>query len=450
MESLTVSAVFKEVRRDLSAQEAVEEANRCLYCYDAPCTKACPTGIPVPSFIRKIATGNLKGSARAILEANPMGATCARVCPTEELCEGACVLNELSLPIMIGDLQRHAVNWAMQSGETLFEKRTSNGMKVAIIGSGPAGLSAARELARHGFGVTVYEAKEKAGGLDTYGIVPFRLPQEIPLWEADQVTALGVEILTEIRIGEDISAEEILSRYDAVLVACGMGNVPRLGIPGEEYNGVLDAIELIENIKEGRITNEFKGKRAVVIGAGNTAIDAATCLKRAGAADVKIVYRRTEAEMTAYKSEYEFAKREGIEFRWQWQPAEIISDVSGNVTALSLSRVVLGAPDASGKRKIQATEDPKFRLETDVVVRAIGQNRRTDLINAFGLVHHHGILAVDPETYQTSNEKIYAAGDVIFGIGPTEAMVVSAVEQGKKAAYAIQRAMQTRYMREEV
>lgn len=323
-------------------------------------------------------------------------------------------------------------------------------MKVAIIGSGPAGLSAARELARYGFGVTVYEAKEKAGGLDTYGIVPFRLPQEIPLWEADQVTALGVEILTEIRVGEDISAEEILSRYDAVLVACGMGNVPRLGIPGEEYNGVLDAIELIENIKEGRITNEFKGKRAVVIGAGNTAIDAATCLKRAGAADVKIVYRRTEAEMTAYKSEYEFAKREGIEFRWQWQPAEIISDVSGNVTALSLSRVVLGAPDASGKRKIQATEDPKFRLETDVVVRAIGQNRRTDLINAFGLVHHHGILAVDPETYQTSNEKIYAAGDVIFGIGPTEAMVVSAVEQGKKAAYAIQRAMQTRYMREEV
>ena len=247
MESLTVSAVFKEVRRDLSAQEAVEEANRCLYCYDAPCTKACPTGIPVPSFIRKIATGNLKGSARAILEANPMGATCARVCPTEELCEGACVLNELSLPIMIGDLQRHAVNWAMQSGETLFEKRTSNGMKVAIIGSGPAGLSAARELARYGFGVTVYEAKEKAGGLDTYGIVPFRLPQEIPLWEADQVTALGVEILTEIRVGEDISAEEILSRYDAVLVACGMGNVPRLGIPGEEYNGVLDAIELIED-----------------------------------------------------------------------------------------------------------------------------------------------------------------------------------------------------------
>ncbi|MDT9756998.1 NAD(P)-dependent oxidoreductase [Heyndrickxia coagulans] len=441
MESLASGSTlkFSEVRRDLTTQEAVEEANRCLYCYDAPCTKACPTGIPVPSFIKKIASGNLKGSARVILEANPMGATCSRVCPTEELCEGACVLNELSLPIMIGDLQRHATNWAMQADQPLFQKGSPNGMRVAVIGSGPAGLSAARELARFGYGVTVYEAKEKAGGLDTYGIVPFRLPQEIPLWEAEQVRKLGVDMITNTTIGEDIAAEEILSGYDAVVLATGMAGVPFLGIPGEDYNGVYDAIELIEDIKESRITDHFSGKRAVVIGAGNTAIDAAACLKRLGAADVKIIYRRTEMEMTAYKSEYAFAKQDGIEFRWLAQPKEIIGNLYGNVSKLICDRVELGDMDESGKRRITVVENAQFEIEADVIVRAIGQKRRRELIDAFGLAHERGVVKVDPNTYQTSNEKVYAAGDVIFGTGKTDAMVVSAAEQGKQTAYAIHR-----------
>ncbi|RYL99036.1 NAD(P)-dependent oxidoreductase [Sporolactobacillus sp. THM7-7] len=435
---------FDEVKLDLKPKEVMEEANRCLYCYDAPCTKACPTGIDIPSFIKKIATGNLKGSARVIMEANPMGATCARVCPTEELCEGSCVLNDASLPIMIGDLQRHATNWAIKNQQQLFQAGKANGKTVAIIGSGPAGLSAARELARLGYKVIIYEKKEKAGGLDTYGIVPFRLPQKISLWEVKQVEQLGVEIRTNTEIGKDIDAETIMNQYDAVVLAIGMSTVPMLGIPGEELNGVYDAIQLIERVKDGQITDYFIGKRAAVIGAGNTAIDAATCLKRLGADNVKMIYRRTEAEMTAYPFEYAFAKEEGIEFRWLTQPKAIIDDGQGHVGKMECVDMKLGETDTSGRRRPVEVKDSKFTIDVDVVVKAIGQTRYTGLIDAFGLAHDGGVVKVDPKTYQTSNEKVFAAGDVIFGKGKGEAMVVSAAEQGKRAASAIHEQMLSR------
>ncbi|MZQ86832.1 FAD-dependent oxidoreductase [Paenibacillus sp. 5J-6] len=428
---------FAEVKAGMKHKEAIEESNRCLYCYDAPCVRACPTGIEIPSFIKKIASGNLKGSARVIMEANPVGATCSRVCPTEELCEGACVLNHSSKPILIGQLQRYATDWAMNNEPVLFKAGASIGKSVAIIGSGPAGLSAARELARFGFQVTVFEAKDQAGGLDTYGIVSFRLPQEISLWEVEQIRQLGVDFKLNTRVGVDITAESLLNDYDAIVLAVGMSKVPMLGIEGEALTGVFDAIDFVEATKSGGdLDTSLIGKRVAVIGAGNTAIDAATCSVRLGADQVQIVYRRTQAEMTAYDFEFDFAKMDGVEFRWLTAPKRIIGDENGNVTALECVRMELVDVDAGRKRPLPIAGS-EFVLPVDVVIKAIGQTRHESLIDQFELTHIRGTVTVNPETGQTSNPKIFAAGDVIFGEGQGEAMVVSAAQQGKQAAYAI-------------
>jgi dihydropyrimidine dehydrogenase (NAD+) subunit PreT len=428
---------FQEVEPGLTDREAIEEANRCLYCYDAPCIKSCPTGIDIPTFIKKIASGNLKGSAKTIMLSNPVGASCARVCPTEELCEGACVLNHSTKPIMIGKLQRYATDWAIRNEEALFQAGKKNGKTVAIVGGGPAGLSAARELARMGYTVTIFEAEKEAGGLNTYGIVSFRLPQKISFWEVNQVKSLGVQIRTNMRVGKDISAKELLDHYDAVVLAVGMGRVPMLGIEGEDLDGVYDAIEFIKETKTKPLSDKLVGKRVVVIGAGNTAIDGATCSVRLGAENVKILYRRTKEEMTAYDFEYEFAKQDGVEFRWLTAPKRIIGDENGKVTHIECIRMKLGEPDADGRRRPIPIEGSEFTMRVDVVIKAIGQTRHLDLINEFGLEHDDGVVKVNPENYQTSNQKVFACGDVIFGKGKGEAMVVTAAQQGKEAAYAI-------------
>ena len=428
---------FQEVFKGLTKQEAVEESNRCLYCYDAPCIQACPTGINIPSFIKKIATNNLKGSAKTIMTENPMGASCARVCPTEELCEGACVLNHSTKPIMIGNLQRYATDWAMRNEQVLFKAGKANGKSVAIIGGGPAGLSAARELALLGYKVVVFEAEEKAGGLNTYGIVSFRLPQAVSFWEVEQVSGLGVEIRTGKRVGVDIEAEEILSTYDYTLLAAGMAHVPNLNMNGEELDGVYDAIEFVKQTKVYPGKSNLIGKKAVVIGAGNTAIDAATCSVRLGAENVKILYRRTREEMTAYEFEYEFAKQDGVEFRWLTAPLEIIGNEEGKVTGIKCIKMKLGNPGLDGRSRPIPVEGSEFIIETDTVIKAIGQSRHTSLIEQFGIKHEGGVCIVDPTTYRTSNEKVSACGDCIFGLGQGEAMVVSAVQQGKEAAYQI-------------
>lgn len=428
---------FDEVKSGLTPAEARDESNRCLYCYDAPCIQACPTGINIPSFIKKIASGNLKGSARTIMDSNPVGASCARVCPTEELCEGACVLNHSTKPIMIGDLQRYATDWAIKNEQALFKPGEKNGLKVAIIGGGPAGLSSARELARFGYEVTIFESKPEAGGLNTYGIVSFRLPQKVSLWEVKQVEELGVEIKTNTMVGRDIEAEEILQSYDAVVLAAGMSKVPMLRVEGEELDGVHDAIQFVEDTKTKDLTEKYIGKRVVVIGAGNTAIDAATCSVRLGAENVKILYRRTLEEMTAYDFEYEFAKQDNVEFRWLTAPKRIIGDENGQVKQLECIRMELGEPGHDGRRRPMPVEGSEFILEVDAVVKAIGQTRHLPLVESFGLEHHYGVVKVNLETYQTSNSKVFAAGDIIFGDGQGEAMVVTAAQQGKKAAYAI-------------
>lgn len=437
MSLLDLKKNFQEVTQGLTDREAIEEANRCLYCYDAPCIKACPTGIDIPAFIKKIASGNLKGSAKVIMLSNPVGASCARVCPTEELCEGACVLNHSTKPIVIGNLQRYATDWAIRNETVLFQAGKKNEKTVAIVGSGPAGLSAARELARMGYAVTVFEAEKEAGGLNTHGIVSFRLPQNISFWEVNQVKSLGVEIRTNQKVGKDVSAKELLDNYDAVVLAAGMGKVPMLGIEGEELDGVYDAIEFIKETKTKSLTDKLVGKKVVVIGAGNTAIDGATCSVRLGAENVKILYRRTKDEMTAYDFEYEFAKQDGVEFRWLTAPKRIIGDVSGKVTHIECIRMKLGEPDADGRRRPVPVEGSEFTIPVDVVIKAIGQTRHLDLIEQFGLEHDDGVVKVNPENYQTSNPKVFACGDVIFGKGKGEAMVVMAAQQGKQTAYAI-------------
>lgn len=428
---------FVELSSRMTKNEALEEANRCLYCYDAPCITACPTSIPIPNFIKKIASGNMKGSAMAIMEANPIGASCARVCPTEELCEGACVLNASTKPIKIGHLQRYATDWAMESGVELFKKGQSNGLKVAIIGAGPAGLSAARELSLLGYCVTIYEAEAKAGGLGSYGIVSFRLPNDIVDWEVEQVVKLGVTIKTNTTVGVDISVEQILEKYDSVILAVGMGAVPNLGIEGEALAGVHDAIEFVKQTKMGALTEDLVGKRVAVIGAGNTAIDGATCAVRLGAQQVEILYRRTEKEMTAYQFEYEFAKQDGVVFKWLTAPKKIIGDETGKVVGLECVEMKLGEADADGRQRPEVIAGSEFVIKVDAVIKAIGQTRFVSLIEAFGLAHTHGVVDIDDTTMQTSNKKVFACGDVVFGNGQGEAMVVTAAQQGKDAAMII-------------
>lgn len=432
-----IAANFQEVHPGLSNREAVEEANRCLYCYDAPCITACPTGIDIPTFIKKIASGNIKGSATTIMSANPIGASCSRVCPTEELCEGACVLNHSTKPIMIGNLQRYATDWAMKNNQILFKAGKKNGTTVAIIGGGPAGLSAARELGILGYDVTIFEAAEHAGGLNTYGIVSFRLPKEVSFWEVKQVESVDVKIKTNTKVGVDISVQEILENYDVIVLAIGMSSVPNLGIEGEDLQGVFDAIEFVKQTKTSPITNEFLGKKVVVIGAGNTAIDGATCSVRLGAENVKILYRRTLEEMTAYDFEYDFAKQDGVEFRWLTAPVKIIGDEHGHVKAIECIKMELTETGEDGRRKPVPIKGSEFQLEVDAVIKAIGQSRYVNLIEEMNLEHDGGVVTINENTYQTSNKKVFACGDVIFGKGQGEAMVVSAAQQGKKTAHAI-------------
>ncbi|WDL96224.1 NAD(P)-dependent oxidoreductase [Alicyclobacillus sp. ALC3] len=414
----------------LTRPEALREANRCLFCYDAPCTKACPTHIDIPSFIQKIATDNLLGSARVIMDANPVGASCARVCPTEDLCEGACVLGRDESPIRIGDLQRYATDWAKDCDVTLFQAGPSTGKSVAVVGSGPAGLAAARDLRRHGHAVTIFEAKAQLGGLDTYGIVPFRLPAEASLWEAEQVTRMGVDVRTNTAVGVDISVDELFDDFDAVIVACGMGYVPPLNIPGENQDGVWDAIDFIERAKTGDVLPTV-GRRVAVIGAGNTAIDAATCSRRLGADEVMICYRRTEREMTAYPFEYDFAKLEGVSFHWRCAPVRVVGE-AGRVVGLELVETELRM-DESGRVTPVAVQGSEFVVPVDTVIRAIGQERRTALLDSFGIEHRGGVASVQ-DGMCTNLPNVFVAGDCTFAKGGREAMVVEAAEQGKSAA----------------
>ncbi|MGM9985948.1 MAG: NAD(P)-dependent oxidoreductase [Bacillaceae bacterium] len=428
---------FEEMVPSFSKQEAIEEANRCLYCYDAPCIKACPTGIDIPSFIKKIATDNVKGSARIIMEANPIGATCSRVCPTEELCEGACVLNDSTKPILIGMLQRYATDHAITNQLRLFSTPQKENGTVAVIGSGPAGLSAARQLALLGYDVTVFEAEQEGGGLNRTGIVSFRLPKSIPTWEVQQVKDLGVTFFFNTMVGRDISFAQLQEQFDAIIVAVGLGKVPALGLEVEE--NVIDALEFIRQTKEGTIPTYVKDKKVVVIGAGNTAIDAATCAIRLGAEKVTMMYRRTEKEMTAYQFEYESAKQHGVQFQFLATPVRIQQTI--DKLQIQWMPMKLGEIERDGRRRPIPASSIPIKEEVDYVIRAIGQERFIDFVEQIGIKHNKGVIAVT-DGYETNIENVFACGDCIFEKGLGEATVVHAAQQGKEVAKAVHHKLQ--------
>jgi glutamate synthase (NADPH/NADH) small chain len=418
-----------ELLPPLTRNEAAVEAARCLMCFDAPCTHACPTHIDIPKFIKKISTGNLRGSARTILESNLLGATCARVCPVQELCEGACVLGAEHKPIVIGRLQRHAMDFAYGSGMELFQPLKATGKKVAVIGAGPAGLSCAGELSKRGHAVTLFEKRDMAGGLSTYGIIALREPVEVALAEVAMIEKLGVMVETGKELGAEFTLAEVQANFGAVFLGVGLGATPSLGIPGEEH--IIDGLEYIEQSKLDP-TNLAVGRNVVVIGAGNTAIDCATIAKRLGASEVTMVYRRTEKEMTAYPHEYDFIKREGVNFSFLTQPARVHAE-NGSVKSLACLRMSLGPADASGRPSPQPVAGSEFFLPADQIVKAIGQNRPS-LVSQLKLKTEKGFIQVNAN-FETSLPGVYAGGDCIRARGA--ASTVMAVQDGKLAARSI-------------
>ena len=421
---------FGDLHPPLDRQAAMPEANRCLYCFDAPCTIACPTHIDVPRFIKKIASGNLAGSARTILDANILGASCARACPVEVLCEGACVMRRYNKqPIQIARLQRFAMDSLHESGAPLpFEAGTDTGFSVVLIGAGPASLACAAELRRRGIRANLYDARPLPGGLNTYGIAEYKLPLVESLREIEMLSQLGVDFHFETMI-DTTSLAELEREHDAVFLGIGLGGIHRLGIAGEELAGVTNALDLIAGYKSGALTTV--PARVVVVGAGNTAIDAAIAATRLGAKEVHIVYRRGPEQMSAFAFEYEHAKNEGVQFLWHVQPTRIHGDKS--VGGLELIKLV-STEDSS----IVSQNGSEFVLEADLIVLSIGQATHTDFLSgrkseAAKIQLERGRILIDRATGQTSYPTFFAGGDCTNG----GREVVDAVADGKRAGIGI-------------
>jgi glutamate synthase (NADPH/NADH) small chain len=402
------SARFGDLHPPFDRQAAIPEANRCLYCFDAPCTTACPTHIDVPRFIKKIASGNLAGSARTILDANILGASCARACPVEVLCEGACVLHRYNKqPIQIARLQRFAMDSLHASGAPLpFTPAADTGLSIALIGAGPASLACAAELRRRGLRAAIYDAHPLPGGLNTYGVAEYKLPLVESLREIEMLSQLGVEFHFDTTVdGQQLA--ELERDHDAIFLGIGLGAAHQLGIAGEELPGVTNALDLIAGYKSGECTQV--PPRVVVIGAGNTAIDAAIAAVRLGASDVHIIYRRGPEQMSAFSFEYEHARLEGVKFLWNTQ----------------LTRIF-------GGEAVQAVElTGAITLPVDLLVLAIGQAAQTGVSDK--VQREHGRILIDRATGQTSNPKYFSGGDCTNG----GREVVDAVADGKRAGIGI-------------
>jgi dihydropyrimidine dehydrogenase (NAD+) subunit PreA len=414
----------------LTPSAARTEADRCLYCFDAPCAQACPTGIDVPSFIRKIATGNVEGSARTILASNPLGATCGAACPVERLCEGACVRVGLDRPIAIGRIQRYAVETAIEAG-SFFAPTEEAGVSAAIVGAGPAGLACAAELRKAGVGVTIYDANERAGGLGDHGIVPWRLPRETVAVDVATVERAGARFVLGTKVGRDVEPASLLAAHDAVVVAVGLGHGKHLGIPGEDLEGVIDALDLIGSAIAGASSHVAVGRRVAVIGGGSTAFDAAAAAVRLGAEEVTLFYRRSAVECPAYPHAIDLARQLGVTVRWLTAPVEICGD--GSVWAVEFEAMKLGEPDASGRRRPEPIDGSRFELPFDTVIRAVGQAGPMNVLADLGLTLRDGTALADEATGRTSNPKVWAIGDIVNG----GAEVVNAVQAGKLAARSI-------------
>ncbi len=424
---------FSDIRPPFeSYTSALVEANRCLFCYDAPCTKSCPTHIDVPKFIKQIVSNNIKGSAHTILVSNIMAAGCSKVCPVEKLCEGACVYNLLEEePIEIAKLQQYSTRKALDNNWQLFERKPSVGKKVAVVGAGPAGLSCAHVLSREGIDVTIYEKEARGGGLMTYGIAAYKVTPEFCAEEVKYITDLGgIEIKYNQELGKNVSLSDLQKNYDAVYLGIGVGVARQLEIPGEDLAGVEDAITFIYNLRNNGYSSVAVGDKVAVIGMGMTAIDAATQAKRLGAKEVTMVYRRTEAEKPCTEYEMNIAKLDGCEIVWLAAPKEV-KGVEGKVTELVCSVMELGEPDASGRRSPVDT-GKTFSLDVDMVIKAAGQVPFEDLIRLSGLQNKNGKVSID-NNCATNLKGVYAGGDCVNG----GKEVVDAVQAGKDGAAAI-------------
>lgn len=415
-----------------SITAAKVDANRCLFCYDAPCMKSCPTSIDVPKFIKQIATENIKGSAKTIFSSNIMGAGCSKVCPVEKLCEGACVYKLLEEePIPIAKLQRYSTEMAMKEKWPLFQRKTSTGKKVAIVGAGPAGLSCAHVLSKEGVEVTIYEKESKGGGLMTYGIAAYKVTPQFCEEEVNYILSIGgIEIKYNQELGKDITLSQLKKEYDAVYLGIGVGVARQLDIPGEKLEGVTDAIRFIYDIRTKGYPAVPVGDKVAVIGMGMTAIDAATQAKRLGAKEVTLVYRRTEAEKPCTDVELDIAKTDGCEIIWLAAPKKI-KGTQGKVKQLVCSVMKLGEPDASGRRSPVDTGET-FILDVDMVIKAAGQVPFEKLVKKYNLDNNNGKLLIN-ENCATNSKGVFAGGDAVNG----GKEVVDAVQAGKDGAEEI-------------
>jgi len=430
-----IQSNFADLKPPLTDDHAVVEANRCLYCYDAPCAIACPTHIDIPEFIRRIGTGNVEGAAATILDSNILGASCARVCPTEVLCEGSCVYLDLDAPaIDIGRLQRYATDHVMSNNIEVFDAPEDKSLgSVAIVGGGPAGLACAAELGRLGIRAVVYEDKAEAGGLNRYGIAPYKLTNEDTRAEIKYIQDMtGFEIKTGHRVGRDVTFAELEKEYDYIFLGVGVSASRMLKIEGEDKAGVIGATEWIEELRSKPLHETKVGARVVVVGAGNTAIDAATEAARLGAEEVTIVYRRGKDEMPAYEFEYELALKDKVRFLWHTQPLEVLGN--GSVSGLKCGKMKAGETDDSGRPRPVPVPDSDFVIPADTVIKATGQVKHDLLASIDGVELEWGLVKVDDE-YRTTNRKYFAGGDCVNG----GAEVVNAVYHAKQAALAMHR-----------
>lgn len=434
LDAAQLAANFADAHPPLSAAQAVVEANRCYFCYDAPCVEACPTGIDIPSFIRKIATGNLRGSAQTILEANILGGSCARVCPTEVLCERACVHTaQERKPIQIGALQRHATDWLMERGIAPFRRAEPTGRRIAVVGAGPAGLACAHGLARHGHEVTIFEARPKPGGLNEYGIAAYKFADDYAQREIGFILSIGgIRIEYGKALGLDVTLDALRRDYDAVFLGLGQAGVKALGLAGEAMAGVRDAIDFIAELRQAPKDRVAVGRRVVVIGGGNTAIDAATQARLLGAEDVTIVYRRGPEQMTATGEEQAWAQTNNVRIRRWAAPTRLIGGTREGtqdpaVTGVEFARTKL---DAAGRLTLTGEI---FVLAADMVLKAIGQSLVSDPVEDAPALCD-GRIVVDADR-RTSLPDVYAGGDCVPGADLT----VVAVQDGKLAAAAIHR-----------
>ena len=434
---------FNEVCYGYSQEEAMEEAARCIHCKNAKCISGCPVNINIPDFIAQVKEGNIEAAYQIISESSALPAVCGRVCPQESQCEGKCIRGIKGEPVSIGKLERFVADWAREQGIRPAPAAEKNGHQVAVIGSGPAGLTCAGDLARMGYDVTVFEALHKAGGVLSYGIPEFRLPKdEVVAAEIENVKSLGVKIETNVIIGKSVTIDELLDEegYEAVFIGSGAGLPMFMGIPGENANGVFSANEyltrnnLMKAFRDDYETPIAHGKKVAVVGGGNVAMDAARTALRLGA-EVHIIYRRSEEELPARREEVHHAKEEGIIFNLLTNPTEVLVDDNGWVKGIRCIRMELGEPDASGRRRPVPVPGSEFEMDVDTVIMSLGTSPNPLISSTTeGLdVNRKKCIVADEENGQTSREGVFAGGDAVTGA----ATVILAMGAGKAAARGI-------------